>query len=481
MTSMPSDDQVDAALTAFLDDLARDTADAPSTAEIGQVSLGSATTRRSSQRWQLLIAVGLVIAVAISAIVVGAQREDRRLDTSPVQVPSDAAPQPPSPAPRADGWTSTRSRSSRRMRWRPRPGQVLVHAWTAAPRRRRSSGWLAAHGRSSSRATEGGAPVKLRTWDGGRSCKSTGGLSANRRIDRWSCSPSPSPVPWLRCAAASSTCCPRPATMSNHLPRRGRLIGQAVGFSPDGALLAFIESDYRSGGVATTLHVVTPTGDAATDPETFDCDTIRAAWAPVAHWLAVACAGGADGDRDRSTANGGPTRGPGRRSRPSAGLATVRPRWSPRYTAREPSVWRSTASTRAAARRTKSPQRSGASRWGGRRRMTRGSSALMAASCSRSAGRRLVCLAGSTSGNSHSSWRRMTARSRRSTSPYRGSQCVTLRGHWTGRRSSRACRATIRTVAIGRRDARWIEPRGCRGRDPERDVDRRRRLMRVAA
>ena len=71
-------------------------------------------------------------------------------------------------------------------------------------------------------------------------------------------------------------------------------VGTAVGFSPDSALLAFIESDYRSGGVATTLHVVTPTGDAATDPETFDCDTIRAAWAPVARRLAVTCAGGAD-------------------------------------------------------------------------------------------------------------------------------------------------------------------------------------------
>src|SRR4029079_5911961 len=84
MTLGLREERLDAAIVAFLDELSRDTADAPSTDEMAiRVSGGRASARRSSARWQALLVAAVVVAAAVSALVVGSERVEGPLPPPP--------------------------------------------------------------------------------------------------------------------------------------------------------------------------------------------------------------------------------------------------------------------------------------------------------------------------------------------------------------------------------------------------------------
>ena len=128
MTLGLREERLDAAIGAFLDELSRDTADAPSTDEMAiRVSGGRASARRSSARWQALLVAAVVVAAAVSALVVGSERLKDRLPP-PTDLPPPSAISPDrSPASVGAGWCDLAAVRLEPAHGRP-PSKELVEA-----------------------------------------------------------------------------------------------------------------------------------------------------------------------------------------------------------------------------------------------------------------------------------------------------------------------------------------------------------------
>ena len=352
MNMSSDDDRVEAALTAFLDELSRDTSEAPSTAEMAvRVSFGHASARRSSARWQILVAAAIVSAALVSVIVAGAVRRD------------DPRPFPPSCPLRAPHRPIGRHRqplaagaSSTRSRWRRRTG-VCPGPLTAV-------GPHMAHGRASGGTQEPSRglvvfqgpgnvlPVTLAdvAWPNGRP-------NATRVTD---IAPDGSRVVLsVASSAASEMRCgdlfvldATGSEISSVFRGAAGLVGPSVGFSPDSALLGIVATDERGDAPISVVHVVTPTGEAAIEPQSFPCADLRVVWAPTGHRLAQPARVARTTwsySTSMATAEASPVRRPD--SRPLVGRRTGSRSWSRPWTEWARQGCRSIGLTRAARHR----------------------------------------------------------------------------------------------------------------------------------
>ena len=295
MTLGLREERLDAAIVAFLDELSRDTADAPSTDEMAiRVSGGRASARRSSARWQALLVAAVVVAAAVSALVVGSERLKDRLPP-PTDLPPPSAISPDrSPASVGAGWCDLAAVRLEPAHGRP-PSKELVEAH---PRMAYgSASWVEDVDASRGVVVLQGAgdvtPVTLAdvTWPNGRpNATWVSDVAADGSRIALSVAQS-SVVSEMRCGdlyvldAGGSE-------ISTVFRGAAGLVGASVGFSLDGAYLGIVATDERSGQRVNVVRIVTLSGEAAVEPESYPCSELRTAWAPTGHRLAVSCSSG---------------------------------------------------------------------------------------------------------------------------------------------------------------------------------------------
>jgi hypothetical protein len=290
MTGRSTDERIDAALEAFLDDVARDTTEAPTTAEMAlRVSRGAAS-RRPGLRPELLLAAAILTAALVSVLVVGAQRrDDQRLDHAQLSLRTD-----PSPSAAAADWcdlgtvilTPAHLRAIGDANTGLGPHMTYGDAsWVEAGT---SSGGVVVFQGPGNVASAVLADI---SWPNGRP-------NVTRVMDM-----APDGTTVVVAIAQSSP-------ISGHgcgdlfvLDTTGREVRKVfeggvgrvtswAGLSPDGRYLAIVGVDGRGDHPTSFVEVVTPTGEPVIEPASEPCVDVRSAWARTGHRLAIACAGG---------------------------------------------------------------------------------------------------------------------------------------------------------------------------------------------
>lgn len=295
MTASLREERVDAALRAFLDELSRETGDAPSTAEMAvRVSLGRRSGRGSAGSWQFLLAAAIVLAAVASVLVVGSERlKDVR--PGPTQLPPPSAVSPDrSPTAGGAAWCDLAAVTLEPAHGRA-PGQELVAANTRMAFGQ--AAWVTdvdpSHGGVVFQGAGDVAPVTLAeiAWPNGRP-NATGATNVAADGSRIALSVAQSSVvSEMRCGdlyvvdAGGSE-------ISNVFRGAPGLVGASVGFSPDDAYLGIVATDERSGQRVNVVRIVTLSGEAAIEPESYPCSELRTAWAATGHRLAVSCSSG---------------------------------------------------------------------------------------------------------------------------------------------------------------------------------------------